>query len=123
MKPFPFVLLILCISLLAGCESAESDALEGGAIEGADLAVMKGCMACHAIDDSVKIGPSWLGLFGSQVSLDDGTTILADEAYLKESILAPDAKIVQGYSPYSMPVVDLTPSEVQILIDYIKAVK
>ena len=118
MKPFHFIIISVWLFLLVGCGPTT-----GEAIKGEDLAVMKGCMACHAVDGSLKIGPTWVGLFGSQVSLNDGTTLLADEAYLEESILEPNAKIVEGYSPSSMPVVDLTPSEVQTLIDYIKSVK
>jgi cytochrome c oxidase subunit 2 len=118
MRPYHYGILFLFIFTLSGCGTKNVET-----IRGEDLAVMKGCMACHAVDESVKIGPSWVGLFGSQVILDDGTTVTADEAYLKESIIEPNAKIAQGYSPYSMPVVDLTPSEVQTLIEYIRSVQ
>jgi cytochrome c oxidase subunit 2 len=56
-----------------------------------------GCVACHSVDGSAGVGPTWLGLFGRQENLDDGTTILVDDAYLRESILYPNAQIVEGY--------------------------
>ena len=48
------------------------------------------------------MGPTWLGLFGSERRLEDGTTVLADEDYLRESILDPGKQIVAGY-PNVMP--------------------
>ncbi len=58
----------------------------------------QGCKACHSIDGSKIVGPSYKGLFGSQVQLEDGTTVTADEAYIKESIINPNAKIVKGFA-------------------------
>lgn len=54
------------------------------------------CNLCHAPNDSA-VAPSHYGLYGSTVRLDDGTTVVADEAYLRESILYADRKIVAGY--------------------------
>jgi cytochrome c oxidase subunit 2 len=62
-----------------------------------------GCVGCHTTDGTPKIGPTWAGLFGSQVELADGSTVTADEAYLHESIVDPNAKIVAGFSPGVMP--------------------
>ncbi|WP_075087796.1 c-type cytochrome [Verrucomicrobium spinosum] len=66
--------------------------------EGFKLYQMIGCMACHSTDGSVvgKVGPSWKGLFGSDRMLKDGNKTLADEAYLRESILNPSAKVVKA---------------------------
>ena len=57
-----------------------------------------GCMACHSIDGSTegKSGPTWLGLFGSSLKLTTGEVVAVDEDYLRESILNPTAKIVEG---------------------------
>jgi cytochrome c oxidase subunit 2 len=69
------------------------------------LAVNNACLGCHSIDGSqiANGGPTWLGLFGEQVELEDGTTVTADEAYLAESILDPKAKLVKGYESVVMP--------------------
>lgn len=62
-----------------------------------------GCIGCHTTDGTPKIGPTWAGLFGHEVELADGSTVIADEAYLHESIVDPNAKIVAGFSPGVMP--------------------
>lgn len=62
-----------------------------------------GCLACHTIDGTPKVGPTWLGLFGSQVQLADGTTVAADENYLRTSIMDPNAQVVYGFQPAIMP--------------------
>jgi len=77
---------------------------------GAELYQQYACSTCH---ESGK-GPSLLGLYGSPVKLDNGQTILADDAYIRESILNPAAKIVAGYKPI-MPTFQGQLSEEQIL--------
>lgn len=66
---------------------------------GAMLYQQQACFTCHSTDGSVTIGPSFQGLFGSQRPLTDGQTVTADENYLRESILEPQAKLVQGFPP------------------------
>ncbi len=51
---------------------------------GAQLAQQYGCVACHSTDGSILVGPSWKGVFGHEVTLADGSTVTADEAYLRE---------------------------------------
>ena len=108
---------LLVATLLLGCGVAAQTA------PGEDLATAKGCLACHAIDATEKVGPTWVGLAGSQVELDDGTTLIADDAYLKESILEPNAKIVAGYSSYMMPAIPSSDQELDSLLAFIKSVK
>ena len=55
------------------------------------------CGSCHSLDGTKIVGPTFQGLFGHEVELIDGTTVTADEAYIKESILNPNAKIVAGF--------------------------
>ena len=62
-----------------------------------------GCLACHSLEGTTIIGPTWKGLFGSQVELTDGTTVTADETYIKNSILKPNAQIVAGFAQGVMP--------------------
>ena len=57
-----------------------------------------GCVTCHR-DDSGGRGPSLAGIFGKPQQMANGATVIADEAYLRESILNPTAKMVQGYAP------------------------
>lgn len=82
------------------------------------------CLACHSVDGSQMVGPTWQGLYLHEVTLEDGSTVVADEAYLRESIVDPMAKIVEGYPP-SMPPFGSTLSEEQIadIIEYIKSLQ
>lgn len=62
-----------------------------------------GCVACHSVDGSPGVGPSWQGLFMREEQMTDGSTIVADEAYLTSSIYDPNAHIVAGFNPNIMP--------------------
>ena len=79
------------------------------------------CITCHR-DDSGGRGPSLEGVFGSTVKLRGGGTVTADEAYVRESITNPLAKIVEGYQPL-MPTFQGLVTEEQIihLIAYVKS--
>ncbi len=70
---------------------------------GGKWAVDYGCVACHSLDGSAMIGPTWQGLFGREETLEDGSTITVDEEYLRQSILNPNAQIVSGYGANVMP--------------------
>ena len=92
--------------------------------KGQQLSVKNGCVGCHSIDGIQLTGPTWLGLYGSEVELADGTTVEADDDFLKESILDPNATIVAEYpSPSLMPQYQLTDEEVANLIAYIATLK
>ena len=86
---------------------------------GADLYKQYACNTCHDIGR----GPSFVGLYGTPVKLSNGQTVLADDAYIRESILNPSAKIVAGYTPL-MPTFQGQLGEEQILqlTAYIKSV-
>ena len=109
-------------------------AVEGAApvsaAEGRRIYQLYGCMACHAIDDSTvtRLGPSWKGLFGSSRSYAKGVLrTTADEAYLRESILEPAAKVVSGYErgESGMPSYAgvLNDRQIESLILFIKGLK
>jgi cytochrome c oxidase subunit 2 len=85
------------------------------------LADQNGCFACHSVDGSVIVGPTWLNLFGSEVELSDGSTVIADEGFIEESILEPNATIVQGYPENAMPQYVFSAEEVADLIEFIKS--
>jgi cytochrome c oxidase subunit 2 len=87
------------------------------------LVTQNGCGACHSITGAAGVGPTWLGLFGSQVELADGTTVTADDAYLIESIKQPQAKIVKGFENQRMVQYSFTDDELAALVAYIKTLK
>ncbi len=98
--------------------------------EGQRLYKAYGCIACHAIGDSslTKLGPTWKGLYGSERRFAGGVVrVTADEAYLRQSILDPGAKIVEGYErgEVSMPSYAgvLSDAQVQSLIVFITSLK
>ena len=55
------------------------------------------CASCHSTDGTSGIGPTWQGLWGTMETLSDGSTVLVDENYVRESIYNPSARITQGY--------------------------
>ena len=80
-----------------------------------------GCSTCHRSDTQGR-GPNLAGVFGKPVQLDDGRTVMADENYVRESILSPAAKIVVGFKPI-MPTFQGMVSEEQLnaLVAYMKS--
>jgi cytochrome c oxidase subunit II len=92
-------------------------------VAGERLFAEKACNTCHFSDGKGR-GPSLNGLYEAKVLLADGSTVTADEPYLRESILAPNAKIVAGYQP-QMPTYQGQLSEEQILslLTYIKSLQ
>ena len=81
------------------------------------------CITCHRGDSGAR-GPDLTGLFGSTVKLTGGGTVVADETYLRESIVAPAARVVDGYQPI-MPTFQGLVSEEQLLqlVAYIQSLK
>ncbi len=88
---------------------------------GAALYKSKICVTCHSLDGTKIVGPSFKGLYGKTESTNAGD-VKVDEAYLKESILNPMAKIVTGFPP-AMPQQQYTDVEVESLILFIKEQK
>lgn len=97
--------------------------------EGQKLAGLMACTACHATDaaSAGKVGPTWKGLFGAQREFKGGEPAIADEAYLRESMLEPMAKVVSGFekNDTQMPSYAgvLTEAQIQALVMYIKTLK
>jgi cytochrome c oxidase subunit 2 len=90
---------------------------------GAALFASLGCITCHQQQPGA-LGPSLIGLYGSRVKLQDGSEVTADDAYIRESILTPTAKVVAGFQPV-MPTFQGQVDEEQImqLIQYIRSLK
>ncbi len=99
--------------------------------EGVRVAEMMGCVACHSTDGSTlgKVGPTWKGIFGSEreIAGKGNLKVLADEAYLRESIKDPVAKMVKGFekSDAGMPSYEgvITDAQIEALVLYLKTLK
>jgi cytochrome c oxidase subunit 2 len=114
-------------------EKKYSDWLENGGDAGKNMPLAQlgallyqshGCQTCHSLDGTRGEGPSFKGVFGHEVKLSDGKSVLADENYVRESILLPQAKIVAGFGPI-MPTFQgmLREREIQALIEFVKEQK
>ena len=97
---------------------------------GAYLAGKKGCTGCHNAKEAKDgAGPTWVGLFGSQRNFTNADSITADENYIRESILNPDAKIVANDSGARYGVMNggwdklLTERDIDSIVAYIKSLK
>jgi len=115
----------IAIAVLAGAYSAFTLAAQaqGDAQRGAKA--FQACAACHTLEPGRNLtGPSLANLFGHEVKLQGGGTVVADDAYLRESIMLPQTKIVDGFLPI-MPTFQGLLSEEQLLqlIAYVKTLK
>jgi cytochrome c oxidase subunit 2 len=90
---------------------------------GEALVAANGCAACHSVTGASGIGPTWRGLFGHEVPLTDGTTVIADEAYIAESIREPQAKIVEGFETQLMPSYGFTDEQIADIVAYIMTLR
>ena len=130
------LLLVGAVALgVAGCGGDDSSgdasapsataAGDGGGIDaaavqrGEQLAKDRGCQSCHKLDGA-GIGPTWVGLYGSTVTLDDGSTAVADDAYLPRSIEDPSAPKAAGFD-VAMPQIAHDPDEIDDLVAYIRS--
>ena len=94
-------------------------------MDGEKVLEEKGCLGCHTTDGSKKIGPTFKGLYDSQVTvLTDGKerNVKAVEDYLRKSIKEPKADVVKGY-PDIMPAAPVKPEELDAIIEYLETLK
>jgi len=91
---------------------------------GERVAAVEGCLRCHTVDGTVHIGPTWAGLYDALVPLEGGGEVVADVAYLTESIMDPQARIHRGYLPV-MPSYQgkLDAPETAAIVEYIKSLR
>lgn len=95
-------------------------------VRGEKAANNYGCVKCHSLDGTKIVGPTWKGLFNSQVTLSDGSTVTADQNYLLTSIVDPNKQIVQSYPSGVMPqtyATQLNESTINDLVAYIMSLK
>jgi cytochrome c oxidase subunit 2 len=84
----------------------------------------RGCSQCHSTDGTAGTGPSFKGIYGKKQRMSDGRDVLADDNYIRESILEPQAKIVAGYQPVMSTYKGLlSDDDITELIEFIKSLK
>lgn len=110
-----------------GKEFEKRGAVTAQSPKGEELLERKGCIACHSIDGTQKIGPSLRGLFGkSHTVIHDGKEreIIFDDAFLKEKLIRPEINRIKGYPPV-MPSLQgqLTDQEMEAIAEYLKSLK
>lgn len=115
------VTTLVAAAIIAACGSdgGSEVALSPEGEQGREIVRSNGCAACHGRNGEGSAGPSFVGLYGSTVELEDGETIVADEAYLFESIREPGAKVVEGYG-FPMPENDLSDEQIELVIAFIR---
>ncbi len=115
-----FLVCAIAIYFLTAPKTLATDSNASPAEQGAVVFTNLGCAACHQPGPS-QLGPSVVGIYGSPQPLTDGSVVLADEAYLRESILEPHQKIVKGYQPVMPPYKGvITDEQLDLVIAYLK---
>lgn len=85
---------------------------------GRQLMEEQGCLSCHSTDGSEIAGPTFRNICGHRVLLEDGSETVADDAYLKESIVEPEKKMVKGYEPMMPEYEQLGQEDLDAMIEY-----
>jgi len=109
---------------LADAGKLEQEEGEPAAAFGERIYKRRGCNACHSLDGSPKVGPTYKGLWGKSENTDKGA-VAVDDNYIKESILEPNAQIVSGYEGVKMPSYkgQLDDKQITALIEFMKTLK
>ena len=114
-----FGALLIAVVVAAGCGGSVASELSPQAADGRQVANTSGCASCHGADGTGGVGPAFVGLYGSDVQLADGSTVVADDEYLRRSITDPGAERVEGYA-VNMPSTDLDEDEIEAVLAYIR---
>lgn len=114
------VIVALLAWVLVACEQDSTSGQAQTPVE-RGLALVNGnaCTACHALDGSRGIGPSWVGIYGSTRRFADGSTALVDDNYLRLSMLEPAAQLVEGFDNVMVPA-PVTEAQIVDIIALIK---
>ena len=120
-------LFYLILFLIIGCQkqTASNDFRPGSPeYKGQDIFNRMACNACHSVDGSLKLGPTIKSQYGKNIRHTDGSVVIIDDQYIRESLVDPLRYIAEGYTPIMpsyKPV--LTDEDIKNLISYIKALK
>lgn len=106
------VTLLALVTVACGGDDGAEQTLDA-------LAADVGCQGCHSAEDTA-IAPSLHGIWGTDVTLEDGSTVIVDEAYVRRSITDPGADVVEGYGP-NMPRFPLDDEEVGTLVEWVRS--
>ena len=123
-----FLIIPLAIFLfISGCgkeNKPNSFAANSPESKGLDLFTRMACDACHSVDGSLKLGPTIKSQYGKEIRHVDGTVMIINDDYIRESLINPLKHIAEGYTPI-MPSYKLILSDEDIenIIAYIKALK
>jgi len=116
-----FFAMAVIVGLLTRPPVKASAELSAEAKAGRSLFTSLACATCH-VAQAPTLAPRLEGVFGTPQKLADGTEVIADEAYLKESILQPHAKILHGYQPVMTPYQGaINDQQLDQLVAYLKA--
>ena len=111
--------LLIPLVIAVACGGSSGSELSEAAERGRSIALRQGCASCHGQDGSGGVGPKYVGLYGSQVTLADGSTVVADDEYLRRSITDPGAERVEGYA-VNMPENGLDDDDIDAVLAYIR---
>ena len=120
-------LFFLTLFLIIGCQTqTASNDIRPGTPEykGQDIFNRMACNACHSIDGSLKLGPTIKSQYGKEILHTDGSVMIINDDYIRESLINPLKHIAEGYTPIMpsyKPV--LSDEDIANLIAYIKALK
>ncbi len=109
---------LIALASACGSDGGDADLSEEGA-RGRRIANANGCAACHGTDGQGGTGPSYIDLAGAPRELVDGSTVIADDDYLRRAIKEPEVEIVAGYN-LQMPRNSLSDEQVEDVVAYIK---
>jgi cytochrome c oxidase subunit 2 len=108
---------------IVGCGGGGDDGADAGlspvAAEGRRISRDSGCAGCHGADGQGGLGPAWTGLYNSTITLEDGSTVVADDAYLQRAITDPAAEKVAGFT-VAMQENELSAEDVEAVVAYIR---
>jgi cytochrome c oxidase subunit II len=85
----------------------------------AALAESRGCLVCHSVDGTTGIGPSWAASYGKPRLLQDGSSVVMDDIYLRRSMQDPAAQVVNGFENVMVPA-ELSDADIGALVGLIK---
>lgn len=97
-------------------------------LQGFSLIKKNGCIACHSLDGTKIVGPSFLGMYGKNTNIQTKgvkKSVIIDTDYIKNSIYEPDADIVEGFSYGQMQSYkkQITEEEITLIVEYMKTLK
>jgi len=104
-------------------QASQQEQSGGGTVSaarGEKLFTANACQTCHSRDGTKMTGPTLQGIFEKEVALQSGETVVADEEYLRKSIVESNSQVVEGYQPIMPNYSSLSDAEVQSLVAYLK---